>query len=390
MPDSVIEIQWQAFRQIGYGNIYIQFSENLKTIGGKSIVGIGLGDVWLPDSLEYIGELSFSYTGIQRLRLPNNPNLVFADQVFIDHWNLCHVIIPEGITTTGRAMFAQTKIGGNLKSVVVPSTVQSIKRSMFQYCEDLNLTLCHGIQEFEEYAFGWSQIKQVNIPDSVKRIGDYGFVYAGVENIYLPDSIVSVGQYCFQQCNNLKHITFSNNMTEVGYAVLGDLPSLKSIDFGTGINTLVSFSLYWVKALESLYIPKNITNIEICALSGCDSLTTITVDPENPVYDCRDNCNAIISTADNTLIAGCKTTVIPTSVTSLAESAFDTCTTLETVTIPANITNIGPYCFYCCTGIRTFNYNGTTEQWNSITLGEGWTEESSITQIICTNGIINL
>ena len=179
-------------------------------------------------------------------------------------------------------------------------------------------------------------------------------------------------------------------MTDVGYAVLGDLPSLKSIDFGTGINTLVSFSLYWVKALESLYIPKNITNIEICALSGCDSLTDITVDPENPVYDCRDNCNAIIRTADNTLIAGCKTTVIPTSVTSLAESAFDTCTTLETVTIPANITNIGPYCFYCCTGIRTFNYNGTTEQWNSITLGEGWTEESSITQIICTNGIINL
>jgi hypothetical protein len=103
--------------------IYIQFSENLKIIGGKSIVGIGLGDVWLPDSLEYIGELSFSYTGIQRLRLPNNPNLVFAEQVFFDHWNLRHVIIPEGITNTCRGMFGQTKIGGNLKSVVVPSTV---------------------------------------------------------------------------------------------------------------------------------------------------------------------------------------------------------------------------------------------------------------------------
>jgi hypothetical protein len=51
-------------------------------------------------------------------------------------------------------------------------------------------------------------------------------------------------------------------------------------------------------------------------------LSQITVDPSNPKYDSRDNCNAIIETATNKLIVGCKNTKIPSSVTEVAEDAF--------------------------------------------------------------------
>ena len=389
MPDSVETLGTQAFREIGYG-IYFQFSNTLKTIGSKVFSGLGLTDVYLPDSVEYIGDLAFQYAGIKRLKLPANPNLQLGQQLFFDHWDLYHIIVPEGVTHTGRGMFAKSAIGGNLRSAILPSTLQIINQGLFQYCQDMQLTITPGVQVFGDYAFAQAQIKQFDIPDSVIEIGEGGFYQSGVETVTLPNSVTTVGDYSFWQCNNLQHVTFSNSMTEVGYAVLGDMPALTSVDFGTGIHTLVAYSLYVLPALQELDIPKNITTIEPCAISGMDGLTTITVDPENTVYDSRENCNAIVHTANNIIITGCKTTVIPASVTGLGESAFDTCTTLETVTIPTHITEIGPYCFYGCTGIKTFNYAGTTEQWGAMVLGDGWNEDSTITQILCNNGIINL
>ena len=70
-------------------------------------------------------------------------------------------------------------------------------------------------------------------------------------------------------------------------------------------------------------------------------LQTITVDNENPVFDSRDNCNAIIETATNTLLrASNATTVIPASVTGLANGAF-AWLAIKSIDIPQTVTNYG-------------------------------------------------
>ena len=83
-------------------------------------------------------------------------------------------------------------------------------------------------------------------------------------------------------------------------------------------------------------------------------LTEIVVENGNPKYDSRNNCNAIIETESNTLIAGCKSTIIPNSVTTIGDRAFQSCTGLTEITIPNSVTSIGFGAFGGCSGLTSF------------------------------------
>ena len=77
------------------------------------------------------------------------------------------------------------------------------------------------------------------------------------------------------------------------------------------------------------------------------------MDAGNSIYDSRGNCNAIILTATNTLIAGCKSTVIPNTVTSIGFEAFYFCSSLTTITIPISVLTIGNNAFHGCSGLTS-------------------------------------
>lgn len=71
----------------------------------------------------------------------------------------------------------------------------------------------------------------------------------------------------------------------------------------------------------------------------------------NTVYDSRNDCNAIIETATNTIIAGCQNTVIPNDVTSIGDYAFVGCSNLTSITIPSGVTDIGYAAFSGCNNL---------------------------------------
>ena len=109
------------------------------------------------------------------------------------------------------------------------------------------------------------------------------------------------------------------------------------------------------KSLTSITIPESLTSIEDGAFRGCDSLTAIVVTEGNSVYDSRDNCNAIIETATNTLICGCQNTIIPNSVKKIGRCAFIHCESLFSIIIPDSVTSIGVGAFYSCHAIGDNN-----------------------------------
>ena len=116
--------------------------------------------------------------------------------------------------------------------------------------------------------------------------------------------------------------------------------NLKSVIIPDNVKTLEPGAFDGCTSLLSIYIPKNVTSINPLAFSTTPDMESIIVDKDNPIYDSRNNCNAIIETASNRLVAGCRTTVIPKDVTILGTWAFGGRWFLKLVKIPANISVI--------------------------------------------------
>ena len=129
-----------------------------------------------------------------------------------------------------------------------------------------------------------------------------------------------------------------------------------------------SEAFYGRTDLRSIVIPDSVTEIGYDAFSGCTGLTSIVVSGGNKVYDSRNGCNAIVETKTNTLVTGCKNTVIPDSVTEIGYDAFSGCTGLTSIVIPTSVTKIGREAFSGCTGLTSIVIRDTCKlPWHNVT-----------------------
>lgn len=105
--------------------------------------------------------------------------------------------------------------------------------------------------------------------------------------------------------------------------------------------------------LTSLVIPKSVTVIEKDNFELCEQLASLVVEQGNPMFDSRDNCNAIIVIATNTLVHGCNSSSIPDSIEVIADSAFSQRRNLSHISIPGSVVYLGEFAFLGCYSLES-------------------------------------
>ena len=325
-PASNNDISYEEKQEIGFREVHVEHQGQLATllpeserylisrlkvtgeIGGKDIEVIRdmSNDKYGNGNQGRLSKLDLSEARLVGGEKFNILNLVYdtkddvlTDATFLDCITLTNVILPQTLTEIGYSAFFNT----SLTSIVIPKTVTTLSGDAF------NVPTLNSIQVEEGNPNYYSQNNAIyekatgklvrgcrasGIPEGVTEIGNAAFRDADLEKIILPKSLKKFGKQSF--CENGK--------------------------------------------IKDIYIPASIEEMGDYAFDNCN-LQTITVDNDNPVFDSRDNCNAIIETATNTLLqASNGTSVIPASVTGLANGAFARLN-IKSIDIPQTVTNFG-------------------------------------------------
>jgi len=318
------------------------------------------------------------------------------------------IIIGNGVTHIGNSVFHGCNA---LTSIEIPASVTSIGGRAFEGCTGLtSITFGNSVTSIGDDAFVFcTGLTSVTFGNSVTSIGDRAFYgCTSLTSIEIPASVTSIGDRVFADCTSLTSITVASGntkyhsegnciietatktlirgcktfviptgVTHIGECAFSGYTGLTSIEIPASVESIGDYAFYGCTGLTSITIPNSVTSIGVQVFVGCSGLESISVAGGNTVYDSRNGCNAIIETASNTLIAGCKNSVIPTGVTSIGRAAFLNCSALTSVTIPASVTSIGLNAFRECTSLTSIEIPA------SVTSIDDWAffECSSLTSV---------
>ena len=317
----------------------------------------GLTSVTIPNSVTSIGNETFSgCNGLTSITIPNSVTSI-GNSVFRNCSGLTSITIPNGVISIGNSAFARCS---GLTSVEIPNSVTSIGSSAFTECKGLvsviigNRVTSIGSQLF----WGCNVLSSIEVEsgnmkydsrDNCNAIieSSSNTLIVGSTTTIIPNSVTSIGSEAFYGRSGLSSITIPNSVTEIQYGAFGGCTGLTSIELPSSIKAIGGDAFYNC-SVTSMTIPSSVTHLDGSLFSFCNDLTSIIVESGNTVYDSRNNCNAIIETATNELIAGCKTTIIPNSVTSIGYRSMCGFKDLTSITIPSSVTSIDDGAIQVC------------------------------------------
>ena len=400
IPPTVKEIGSDAFR----GNTEIQEviiqtnekGEGLQRISGHAFYGCrAIRTFSIPDTVTDIGAYAFfGCTGLQNIKLSKNANL--SNAMLGNCTNLENLEIPEGVKSiTGWGTVYNCT---SLKTVYIPSTMISISNSCFEICTNIqNITLGENSSNFilengillnkdrtQMLCVTKNSIDEsgtFSIPDGVSEVPGRSLLFNNLKKIIIPASVTQIHGNSFSPNiseieideNNPNYTIYNGNVCSKNKKTLCICVNKNEVvNVDNGIETTISGAFYLCPNVKTIIFPDSFTTLDENAFSdsrvvnikfgkGLNSISTlafnnnvsiksIEISSENANYVAEGG--AVYNKDKTKLIRLAKHDlekfVIPNSVTSIEEYAFQSKPVLKVVEIPNSVTTIGKNDFEAC------------------------------------------
>ena len=302
-----------------------------------------------------------------------------GDKAFYRCSSLTSFVIPNGVTRIGNGAFLGCS---SLKEVAIPNSVTSIGDGTFASCRSLsNIVIHDGVTSIGDGAFwGCSSflIKYISIPKSVICLNGNPFVKwegklecLSLNFIYEDDVLFNKDKSKIISFRNqaVKSYIIPSSVTSIGDSAFAGCSSLSNIAIPSSVNSIGDKAFWDCCSLTSIVIPDSVTSIGDGAFCGCSSLKYISIPKSviclngNPFFrwDGKLEClspnfiyeDDVLFNKDKSKIISCRDQVIisyiiPGSVTSIGDYAFEGCSFLSDIVIPTSVTSIGRGAFRDC------------------------------------------
>ena len=264
----------------------------------------------------FVGEKP-NITSVMDEDLSTKPTEEELKEAFVDEWGVIY-------SKDGRKMLKVPKVLSGAYSVKEGTRI--ICDLAFSSCVSLSeIVIPSSVTSVGDWAFnGCKSLSEIVIPSSVTSIGDRAFWRSrSLSEIVIPSSVTSIGDRAFDSCSSLKYISIPKSVIGLNGNPFaewnGKLECLSpnfvyedDILFNKDKSRIISFRNQNIK---SYVIPSSVTSIGDSAFWGCRSLSEI---------------------------------VIPSSVTSIGDGAFLGCRSLSEIVSPFSVTSIGRGAFCGC------------------------------------------
>ena len=314
------------------------------------------------------------------------------------------------VTKIGKFAFYEK----NITSIDIPNSITSIGDCAFEYCRNLaSVTIGNSVTSIGNSAFSCCALTDLTIPDSVKSIGMAAFyANSNLANVKIGNGVTVIEMSAFKGCQSLISVTLPNGVERIENDVFYDCFALTSVTLGDNVTHIGNEAFFCCSNLKNITIPDSITTVGSDAFFACYDLTEkvngvtyvdkIVVDVDNAaIVELREGTRAIAASAFSKCIKLRKVT-IPDSVLGIGSAAFAMCENLESVimsknlkiigdrafclcknlssiVIPASVTCIDHQAFSWCERLTNIKYCGTETQWEAISKGLMWDDNTNYT-----------
>ncbi|MDD6553873.1 MAG: leucine-rich repeat domain-containing protein [Prevotellaceae bacterium] len=260
-----------------------------------------------------------------------------GDHAFGNTASLTSVVIPDSVETIGANAFA----GSGLEAIVIPKQVTKIGTYAFWGCAHLtDIAFEDTLTEIPEGLLSQTAITEFDIPETVTKIGTAAFKScAALKTITGGRKVKSIGTYAFYGASALESLVLGDSLKSIGGCALSNLSALKEINIPAKVNYI---------AMGGFYTPQFADN----AL-----LEKITVDPANADYADQ---QGILFTKDGTKLIACPAAIalqdstfeVSEGTQEIAEGAFQKNLGIATLILPSTLTTIDNSAFDFCVNLR--------------------------------------